>query len=52
MYSRGDETKPSHYETRNCYPVQSETLLRDLKNRLLALKQGKISKIFNNIKTE
>ncbi|XP_043284790.1 histone deacetylase 6 isoform X2 [Venturia canescens] len=36
---KGDETKPDHYETRDCYPVQSETVVRHLKNRLVALKQ-------------
>lgn len=36
----GNEIKPTIYETRNCYPIQSETTLNDIHNRLLILKQS------------
>ncbi|XP_015110573.1 histone deacetylase 6 [Diachasma alloeum] len=35
----GDETKPEFYQTRDCYPVQSETQLNEIHNRLVLLKQ-------------
>lgn len=35
----GDETKPEFYQTRDCYPVQSEIFLRNVHNRLTELKR-------------
>ncbi|XP_008555902.1 histone deacetylase 6 isoform X1 [Microplitis demolitor] len=34
---KGTETKPAVYETRNCYPVQSEIFLNDIRNQLISL---------------
>ncbi|CAG5102380.1 Similar to Hdac6: Histone deacetylase 6 (Mus musculus) [Cotesia congregata] len=34
---KGNETKLTVYETRNCYPIQSEIFLNDIRNQLLSL---------------
>lgn len=43
----GNATKPLKYETRNCYPVQSQEVKEKIKLQLVRLKQGLWSYCFD-----